>query len=461
MDSDEDEVSVASTPVRIRDVEEGLHLLRRTRSLDDCSILESVSDIIVPDQDYSANISPIEPESGRISESPTRNQGKVKPMASMPSMPDDPRCPNDVSPDQEPTPFTWVRGSKASPDVPPEQQKRSPRSHNPKSRSFGTVQDVVAARGFWSRSPIAKGMKDAIFPMKRSSTPTSRPDRANVRRNSGAPATPTRTDSSSRRGSISIPAKASRSDFSARRCSTPTRLETMGRQKATPTMRGEVMPRRSSSPSIASRRSASPNWIPFLSIHSPKSDKNSNDSQGMTRQHSFRRSSPSFGMKQENDLHAGEVYHEFRALRRGKLGLLINTSPQTGPMVEQVKDYSTLFGRIRAGDRIVEVDGIETSNMTIKEVTKRLNGKFGIRATPAEVRIKIARVRERKGTEEDRDSVNSIGSASMDSFSSHQHRRNHSDPEPLLDRLSMNSLSDPHRLSSYSYSNHSKSGEEV
>ena len=136
-------------------------------------------------------------------------------------------------------------------------------------------------------------------------------------------------------------------------------------------------------------------------------------------------------------------------------------------MVEQVKDYSTLFGRIHAGDRIVEVDGVETSHMSIKDVTKRLAGKYGIRPANGEVKIKVARIREREWNDSDeRRSIQSHDSASgegsVESFYSY-HRRNHSDPGEPLERLSLTSMTAEHRLSSHSYtcSNPSKSGEEV
>ena len=83
---------------------------------------------------------------------------------------------------------------------------------------------------------------------------------------------------------------------------------------------------------------------------------NSEESQGDSRR-SLKSRSASFSTGQGSS--DEEVYFEFRAPRIGKLGLVINSSPLTGPMVEQVKDYSTLFGCILAGDKIVEVDGVE------------------------------------------------------------------------------------------------------
>ena len=471
-DDDDDDVSVASTPVRRQESISGQQAQRRTRSLDDFSVLESLSDIIFSEKDYSANISPIAlPGLGKMVDSPLDDQGLMKPQAQAAAhvVPNDSPRAKGVSPDpssEELASFTWVRGARtsASPETP------SP-WESPKTKTSNGIQEPRSS--FWNRSPIAKGVKDAIW-SKRVGTPT-RPDAAAKRH--GAPATPTRTDSSMKRGSINVPPSTpprtdpavrrasingappsttptrtefmrrssshlppstptNRPEFS-RRCSTPTRLEGFGRRQPTPT-KGEPI----------TWRNPSPTRTPMQS--------NSEESQGDSRR-SLKSRSASFSTGQGSS--DEEVYFEFRAPRIGKLGLVINSSPLTGPMVEQVKDYSTLFGCILAGDKIVEVDGVETSHMTIKEVTKRLTGKYGIRATSNEVKIKVARVREREWNDDDRRSVHSHGSASLDSFSS-QHRRNHSDPEPLLDRLSLNSQSEQ-RLSSYSYSNHSKPGEEV
>lgn len=235
-----------------------------------------------------------------------------------------------------------------------------------------------------------------------------------------APSPPTGKQPTSRFGGPPLGLPATAED---RHCSTPTRLE-----MPTPP-RGDH----------AVRSGASPSIVPVNS--------NSEESQGEIR-HSLRSLSGSFGTAQESL--EDEVNFEFRAQRIGKLGMVINSTPRTGPFVEQVKDYSTLLGRILAGDRIVEVDGVETTNMTIKEVTKRLSGKYGIRATSGEVRIKVARARE--WAEEAQRSDN--GNGSVASYQSHH--RSCSDPEPLSDRASLNSMSEHHRLFSYS-----RTGEEV
>lgn len=358
------------------------------------------------------------------------------------------------------------------------------------SHSLGYLGAVPEPKNsFWNRSPIAKGVKDAIW-SRRIGTPTR----------GGAPPTPTRNELQGRRPFIGVPpstptstrlsaqlpatprlevpaARRSLSHFSlpatptrpelhpARRAATPTRLDIMGRRVPTPT-RAEQGPRRSTSPSGSVPRKT-----------------NSEESHSESRRSSLRSRSESFGTAQGSI--EEEDYFEFRAQRIGKLGLVINSSPQTGPMVEQVKDYSTLFGRINAGDRIVEVDGVETSHMSTKDVTKRLAGKYGIRSATGDVRIKVARIREREWNDDEQDERRSVKSnisagGSVDSFYSY-HRRNHSDPEQFLDRSSLNSvneqrLSEPlfldrssldslprHRLSSRSHSmgNDRRAGEEV
>jgi len=481
MDSDDD-VSVASTPVRLQDTEllTGNTAHRKTKSFDDCSILESVCEIALADQDCSNPISPIEiPRLGKGMPPHAKALQKHRPMASLPLMRYEApsRKGKNASPDvpaQEPTPFTWVRRGK--PSVSPE----SPTMKRSSSQTQFVRPLLVEPRmNFWNRSPIAKGVKDAIWSAKRAGTPTKsepivktngglatptrddtikKPVRRGTSFNCPAPTTPTRKEAETRRGSLnwqaSTPTRADVSlvkkssnnlppatptgstDVAPRPSSTPTRLETLARRVSTPT-KGDQKPRRSSSPSVLPKR-----------MHSKDSQ-----SDGFR---SLRSRSESSDESTDNEIE----FFEFRAPRFGKLGLVINSAPQTGPMVEQVKDYSTLFGRIHAGDKIVEVDGVETSHMTIKEVTKRLAGKYGLRAAPIEVRIKVSRVREREWHDAQEEEPAMHSARSIESFSSN-HRRMHSDPEPLLNRLSFNSTGEHQRLSSYSYSNHSKSGEEV
>lgn len=480
-DPDDDEISVASTPVRLQESNSeltGTHPdRRRIRSLDSC-ILESLSDIVVSsDLDYEAAISPIAipPLLGRTTltlDSPNARANTALLGSLTHEQGDSPTKLTAVSPDRDDdTGMHWERNQRGAPETP---TLRGGSSHSRSRQLAGPASAQEGRNSFWNRSPIAKGVKDAIWSTKRIGTPTR----------GSAPPTPTRTEPYQKRSFVGAPPSTPTRDVAARRLvpppstptstrldlpvvrrgssfnlgppstppsrpdvpgawrsSTPTRLEMMGRRQSTP-----------ASGRAEQGRSTSPNRI-IMQSHSYDSQGNSRGSE---------RSSASFSTARESL--AEEVVFEFRAQRIGKLGLVINSTPQTGPMVEQVKDYSTLFGRIHAGDRIVEVDGVETSNMSIKDVTKRLAGKYGIRTATGEVRIKVSRYafRERDWNDSDeRRSVNSnvSGGGSVDSFYSY-HRRNHSDPEPSLDRLSLNSGGEQ-RLSFQSHSGVSKSGEEV
>lgn len=478
-EADDDEISVASTPVRLTESSSeltGTHPdRRRIRSLDSC-ILESLSDIVVSsDLEYESAISPIAipPLLGRSPLALDSPNARTTLLGSLPfEQGDSPTKLTAVSPDRDDDMgMHWERNQRGAPETP---TLRGGSSHSRSRQLGGLAASQEGRNSFWNRSPIAKGVKDAIWSSKRIGTPTK----------GSAPPTPTRTEPYQRRSLVGAPPSTPTRDVAARRLvpppstptstrldlpivrrgssfnlgppstppsrpdvpgawrsSTPTRLEMMGRRQ-TPPATGRAEQGRSSSPTRIVMQS------------------HSYDSQGNSR--GSERSSASFSTARESL--AEEVVFEFRAQRIGKLGLVINSTPQTGPMVEQVKDYSTLFGRIHAGDRIVEVDGVETSSMSIKDVTKRLAGKYGIRTATGEVRIKVSRYafRERDWNDSDeRRSVNSnvSGGGSVDSFYSY-HRRNHSDPEPSLDRLSLNSGGEQ-RLSFQSHSGVSKSGEEV
>jgi hypothetical protein len=63
---------------------------------------------------------------------------------------------------------------------------------------------------------------------------------------------------------------------------------------------------------------------------------------------------------------------ELEAPRRGQLGLVIESKSKRGPSVYAVKDYSPLFGQIYPGDRIVEIDGKDTSQSELTDIAKIL-----------------------------------------------------------------------------------------
>ncbi len=60
----------------------------------------------------------------------------------------------------------------------------------------------------------------------------------------------------------------------------------------------------------------------------------------------------------------------------GKLGVVIDTT-RNGPVVHQVKAGSPLENIVFAGDRIIEIDGIDTRGMTASNVTKIMARRVG------------------------------------------------------------------------------------
>lgn len=61
---------------------------------------------------------------------------------------------------------------------------------------------------------------------------------------------------------------------------------------------------------------------------------------------------------------ADENHITFYAPSRSKIGLELQSDSECGSRVDTVKDYSPLYGHVRRGDRIITVDGTNTSNMT-------------------------------------------------------------------------------------------------
>jgi hypothetical protein len=64
----------------------------------------------------------------------------------------------------------------------------------------------------------------------------------------------------------------------------------------------------------------------------------------------------------------GHLY-TFQAPTSGKLGIIIQSRGSSAPTVIQVKDYSPLLGQVKPGDKIVAVDGIDTSQMNTSQIT--------------------------------------------------------------------------------------------
>jgi hypothetical protein len=76
----------------------------------------------------------------------------------------------------------------------------------------------------------------------------------------------------------------------------------------------------------------------------------------------------------EFSLSIGFTYN-FLAPTTGKLGIIIQSKGSMPPTIFQVKDYSPLFGQVEPGDKIVCVDGRDTSKMNTTEITNLLAEK--------------------------------------------------------------------------------------
>ena len=67
-------------------------------------------------------------------------------------------------------------------------------------------------------------------------------------------------------------------------------------------------------------------------------------------------------------------FYTFLAPCHGKLGITIETKASTwGPTIHQVKDYSPLFGMVQPGNKIIAIDGEDTSYMDTRLLTKLLS----------------------------------------------------------------------------------------
>ena len=67
--------------------------------------------------------------------------------------------------------------------------------------------------------------------------------------------------------------------------------------------------------------------------------------------------------------------YDIEAPRRGQLGIIVKGSLRNGPTVYAVKDYSPLFGEIHVGDRIIEIEGVDTTQSSLIEILKLLKAK--------------------------------------------------------------------------------------
>lgn len=78
------------------------------------------------------------------------------------------------------------------------------------------------------------------------------------------------------------------------------------------------------------------------------------------------------------EIHEKPTRHEFDAPRNGQLGLVIESDDFTGLVVYSVKDYSPLLGLVQKGDKIVQVDGKNTSLCNLTDMSRLLSTKPGI-----------------------------------------------------------------------------------
>ena len=133
-----------------------------------------------------------------------------------------------------------------------------------------------------------------------------------------------------------------------------------------------------------------------------------------------------------SDLASAEklVRHEFETPRKGQLGLVLEAT-KDGPVVRAIKDYSPLFGLVKVGDKLVEVDGKKTVYSTVNEVTKLLSVRPNRRSS--HVRIAVTRPFH--------DSLETLSSASP------RHSRGSSHGSETDDLL---------RATNYSHSDHSR-----
>ncbi|CAJ1955701.1 unnamed protein product [Cylindrotheca closterium] len=82
----------------------------------------------------------------------------------------------------------------------------------------------------------------------------------------------------------------------------------------------------------------------------------------------------------------------FEAPRTSKLGLEIDSRDDSGPFVHSVKDYSPLFGQIKSGDKICEIDGQNQQGSNPREVMQLLSAKHRRRVSSGNMKIVVERL---------------------------------------------------------------------
>ena len=100
-----------------------------------------------------------------------------------------------------------------------------------------------------------------------------------------------------------------------------------------------------------------------------------------------------------SEMPLGGFRYTFEAPSSGKLGIIIESKPskKSGPIIFTVKDYSPLFGMVQAGDKIVAVDGEDTSNMNTGQVTALLTEKHTDRNKRKTITITVMSLHEKHG----------------------------------------------------------------
>ena len=72
----------------------------------------------------------------------------------------------------------------------------------------------------------------------------------------------------------------------------------------------------------------------------------------------------------------GACLYSFEASRRGSLGMSVEAS-RRGTIIHSVREHSPLFGLVEVGDKIVNVDGVDTRGMSTVVVAHLLGRKRG------------------------------------------------------------------------------------
>ena len=100
-----------------------------------------------------------------------------------------------------------------------------------------------------------------------------------------------------------------------------------------------------------------------------------------------------------SEMPLGGFRYTFEAPSSGKLGIIIESKPskKSGPIIFTVKDYSPLFGMVQAGDKIVAVDGEDTSHMNTGQVTALLTEKRTNRNRRKTITITVMSLHEKHG----------------------------------------------------------------